>query len=390
MKIRGRRYDTGIAVEVHCVGGKIAAVTAIDDCDELPWISPGWLDIQVNGFGGKEFSSATLSVDEVREVTLAMDSMGVTNYWPTLTTHSAEVLLHGLKTIARVCQDDAQIAARIGGIHIEGPYLSPEDGPRGAHPRQHCRPPNWTEFQLFQEAAGGLINLITLAPEWQGSAEFIARVVDANVVVAIGHTAANSDQIRAAVDAGATLSTHLGNGAHGTIRRHPNYIWDQLADDRLSASLIADGHHLPHAVLKSMVRAKTPARCILVSDITGMAGMPPGRYQSPSLSEVEVLEDGRLVVAGQRQYLAGAALPLGVGIATIARHTDASLEETIDMVCANPARLWGREPPSIDVESVADLVAFDLDPSKSDSLNVRTTVKSGELAWQGPAPGEST
>jgi hypothetical protein len=90
----------------------------------------------------------------------------------------------------------------------------------------------------------------------------------------------------------------LGNGAHGTIRRHPNYIWDQLAEDRLWASLIIDGHHLPLAVVQSFVRAKSPSRCLLVSDITGMAGMPLGDYPNTSLGHVEVLDDGRLVVGG--------------------------------------------------------------------------------------------
>jgi N-acetylglucosamine-6-phosphate deacetylase len=158
-----------------------------------------------------------------------------------------------------------------------------------------------------------------------------------------------------------------------------------LADDRLSASLIADGHHLPYSVLKSMVRAKTPARSILVSDITGMAGMPPGRYQSPSLADVEVLEDGRLVVAGQRQYLAGAALPIGVGIEIITRHTDATLAEAIDMVCKNPANLWQLPTPAIEVGSDADLVTFDLGSPQNAPLNVRTTVKSGEEVWTNPS-----
>ena len=384
MNICGRRYDTGEAVEVRCDAGVIASIQPLPsdraNSSDLPWLSPGWLDIQVNGFGGHEFASSQLTIDEVRQVTLAMDSMGVTQYWPTLTTHSIEVLRHGAQTIAQACQEDA-VAARIGGIHVEGPYLSPEDGPRGAHPKQHCRPPSWDEFQTLQDAAQGRINLITIAPEWEGSEEFIRRAVGSNVVVALGHTAANSDQIRAAVDAGASLSTHLGNGAHGTIRRHPNYIWDQLAEDRLFASLIADGHHLPPSVLKSMVRAKTPARCILVSDITGMAGMPPGIYESPSLASVEVLENGRLVVAGQRQYLAGAALPLGVGIATIAKETDATLAEAIDMATLNPTRLFGMKPPNIESGATADLVTFDFDSVNSGGLNVRTTIKNGEISW---------
>src|SRR5690606_36313484 len=155
-----------------------------------------------------------------------------------------------------------------------------------------------------QDAAEEAIRLLALSPEHEGSDAFIANAVQSGVLIAIGHTQATSDQIRSAVDAGARMSTHLGNGAHPMLRRHPNYLWDQLAEDRLTASLIVDGHHLPPAVVKTFVRAKGAERCVLVSDVTGMAGMPPGRYDQTSIGPVEVLEDGRLVVAGQRQYLA--------------------------------------------------------------------------------------
>ena len=134
--------------------------------------------------------------------------------------------------------------AAIAGLHIEGPHISPEDGPRGAHP-QHCvRPPDVDEFHRWQEASNGSVKLVTVSPEWPESPGYIEAVVREGVVVAIGHTKATTDQIRDAVNAGATLSTHLGNGAHSMLPRHPNYLWDQLAEDRLAASFIADGIHL--------------------------------------------------------------------------------------------------------------------------------------------------
>src|SRR5207244_4307325 len=175
--------------------------------------------------------------------------------------------------------------------HREGPDLSPEDGPRGAHPRQHIRPPDWDEFRRLQDAAGGLIRLVTLAPEHDGALPFIEKLVAAGVVVSLGHTAASGACIRAAAKAGARLSTHLGNGAHAILPRHPNYIWEQLAADELWASIICDGHHLPPSVARCIVRVKTPARTILTSDAGSLAGLAPGHYHEWG-QELEVRPEG--------------------------------------------------------------------------------------------------
>jgi N-acetylglucosamine-6-phosphate deacetylase len=289
-----------------------------------------------------------------------------------------------MRTLAAACEASPAIARRVLGIHLEGPYVSPEDGPRGAHPRQHCKAPDWDEFQRWQAAAGGRICIITLAPEWDGSPDFIRKTVDSGVLVAIGHTAADSDAISAAVDAGARLSTHLGNGAHGTIRRHPNYIWDQLAEDRLTASIIADGHHLPAAVVKSFVRAKTPERCILVSDASGLAGLPPGRYDG-SLCDLEILADGKIVLAGQEQYLAGASRPIGECVTRAIRFAELDLTTALDMASRQPLELLGRDAPSLEPGSAADLMLFDLPGAAGDGplgeIAVRATIVAGERVF---------
>ncbi|HUE73231.1 MAG TPA: amidohydrolase family protein, partial [Pirellulaceae bacterium] len=225
--------------------------------------------------------------------------------------------------------------------------------------------------------ADGKIKLLTLSPEYDGAAEFIAKVAKTGVLVAIGHTQANSDQIKAAVDAGARMSTHLGNGAHPIIRRHPNYIWDQLAEDRLTASLIADGHHLPPAVVKAMVRAKTPARCVLVSDITGMGGMPPGRYQT-GLGELEVLENGKLVPAGQPDILAGASQPLDLCVANAIRFAGLDLKTAIEMASQTPARLIGEPADGLEAGAAANLFLFKPPADDSGPLKVVQTVLQGE------------
>jgi N-acetylglucosamine-6-phosphate deacetylase len=379
MQIRGRRYDDGTSVSVTIGDGIVADVTPVAGDANDPWLAPGFVDLQVNGYGGQEFNDFKLTTDKVIVVSQAMDADGVTSYLPTATTHSFEMLAHTMRVLAAACEESPEVSCRVPGFHVEGPYISKQDGPRGAHPLEHCRPPDWIEFQRLQEAAGGRIRILTLSPEYDGSPKFVAKAVAAGVVIAIGHTAADSDQIRAAVDAGATMSTHLGNGAHGQIRRHPNYIWDQLAEDRLIASLIVDGHHLPPAVVKSFVRSKTPHRCVLVSDLVGMAGMPPGEYTNTSIGNIEILDDGKIVVAGQRQYLAGASLPITYGVANIMRFTDCDLQTAVEMASLRPAELIGQIPSRLAVGSRADLVVFDV--PETGPVKVRQTINHGEVVF---------
>jgi N-acetylglucosamine-6-phosphate deacetylase len=357
--LSGRRYDTADCVEVTIESGRVQSVAALADDPSLPWLSPGFIDLQVNGYAGISFNDPALTAEQIAKVSLLMDQFGVTRYLPTLTTDSLELLSRSLATLAQAMDDLPEVRLRAAGIHLEGPFISPEDGPRGAHPKQHVRAPDWDAFSRLQDAARGQIKLTTLSAEYDESPQFIPRAVASGVVVAIGHTNATSDQIRAAVDAGATLSTHLGNGAHPLIRRHPNYIWDQLAEDRLMASLIVDGHHLPPAVVKAMVRAKTPERCILVSDKTSLGGLPPGVYSTP-LGDIELLPSGRPVVAGQRDILAGAALPITANIAKVMEFAGVDLRTAIDMATRNPAKLMGWDVTWLSPQEMADLVTFRL------------------------------
>jgi len=379
-----RRYDTGEAARFDLDEGRIVRVGQVDaPAEGLPWVAPGFVDIQVNGYGGQEFSSFALTPEGVASIVRRHWAFGVTALCPTLTTQSFDCLVHGLRAIDFACQASPDIGRSVVGVHVEGPYISAEDGPRGAHPREHCRRPTWQEFQRLQEAAGGRIRILTMSPEFDNVADFIAQVSAHQVVVALGHTAANGQQIRAAVDAGARLSTHLGNGAHGVIRRHPNYIWDQMAEDRLMASLIVDGHHLPGEVVKCIVRAKSARRCILVSDLSGLAGLPPGVHAG-SGGDVEVMADGRLVVAGQNQLLAGAAEPIGVGVANVMRFANVDLATAVAMASSHPSELLGRPAGTLRPGGAADLVLFDLDAARnegasSQGLIVRATLAAGEL-----------
>lgn len=376
-----RRYDTLRSVEIEIDRDRIVRLTPTADRADLSLVAPGMVDLQVNGYGGVEFNDAALTNEQVHQVARSQDAFGVTSFLATTTTDSHAVLAHALATIAQAIDRLPEVAARIPGIHLEGPFISPDDGPRGAHPKQHVRPPDWDEFAQLQDAAQGRIKLLTVSPEYSGAADFIRKVTKTGVLVAIGHTKATADLIRAAVDAGARMSTHLGNGAHPQIRRHPNYIWDQLADDRLVASLITDGHHLPPAVVKSMVRAKTAERIVLVSDITSMGGMPPGKYQT-GLSELEVLPSGKLVPAGQPEILAGAALPLHVCVANVMRFAEVDLTTAIGMASTRPAELIGVRGHTLDVGAAANLMLFDLPTASApDRLVVRATVNAGQVVF---------
>jgi N-acetylglucosamine-6-phosphate deacetylase len=379
MRLSARRYDTGAAFEYEIEADRIVAAEPLAQASSLnpqssalPWIAPSLVDLQVNGYAGREFLSPGLSIDDVAAVVAVQYSQGVGRFCPTVTTGPFDVLRDGLATIAAACRADRAIAEHVAAIHLEGPYISAIDGPRGAHPKACCRPPDWNEFQRLQESADGMIRLVTLSPEYAEAPEFIRRAVAGGIVVAIGHTAADSTQIRAAVDAGARLSTHLGNGAHRMLRRHPNYLWDQLADDRLSATLIVDGHHLPPEVVKTFVRAKSLERIILVSDVSALAGLPPGHYKS-QLCELDILADGRIVLAGQDQLLAGASRPLIAGIANIMRFAGVSLQSAIDMASRHPAKLLGLDVCEFAVGDRADFILLtEQDADAVDGFDVIT------------------
>lgn len=381
----GRHFRTLRPTRLEFADGKIVRSA---DCEgaadaDLPWLAPGFLDIQCNGYGGQEFSSLELTCEKVAEIARQQVSFGVTQFCPTLTTASRETFLHGLTTIDRACRESLEVNHAVAGVHVEGPYITPIDGSRGAHPLEHCRPPDWQEFQELQDAAAGRIKLLTLSPEYPEAPAFIRQVVKSGVVVALGHMVATSAQIRAAVDAGASLSTHLGNGAQGMLRRHPNYLWDQMAEDRLMASLIVDGHHLPPEVVQSLVRAKTPERCILVSDLSGLAGLPAGRYDT-QLCELEILHDGRLVIAGQDQLLAGASQPIGDGIANVMRFAGVDLATAVDMASSHPARLLGLAPNRLSEGEIADATLFRINPAQAGKLLIEATITAGRVAWHRP------
>ncbi len=389
--IRARRYDTGEPVQVTISGGTIAAIETARPDGKLgacPFVAPGLFDLQINGYGGVWFCEPEITSDKVIRSIEPYLAHGITRMCPTLITSSFKALSTGFAAIRIACEQHGWVNHVVAGCHLEGPYLSAEEGPRGAHPKEHIRPADWDEFSEFQKSSGDRIRLVTIAPEVPHAIDFIRRAVDTGVRIAIGHTAATGAQIQAAVDAGATLSTHLGNGAHSMIRRHPNYIWEQLGESRLSASIIADGQHLPDSVIRSIVFAKTVRRTILTCDASGWAGCASGVYEN-ELGRVEVLPDGRIVVAGQRDILAGSGLSTDACVARVAACGAATLPEAIDMASRNPARYLGLPENGLRAGNAADLFIFQPDLARG-KLNIVATVVVGEMRYGNISTAESS
>jgi len=363
MRWRGRHYRTGERIDVVCDDSRILSIEPAgpQHADrEGEWLAPGFFDLQINGCLGIGFGPPDITAEKIRTVVDKCRQHGIVELLPTLITGSFENLSRGFATLARACEEDADLRHAIVGFHLEGPYLSPEDGPRGAHPRHHVRRPDWDEFRRLQDAAKGNIRLVTLAPEIEGAIPFVEKLAGSNIVVAIGHTAASAADIQAAVGAGAKLSTHLGNGSHAVLPRHPNYIWEQLAADELWASIIADGHHLPTSVIKSIVRVKTPARTILTCDAGPLAGMPPGRYRDWD-QELEVTAEGKIVLPGTK-YLAGSWAFTDACVGHAIEAAGVSLADAVDMASARVRELFGMPPRELAVGHAANLIAFDWSP----------------------------
>ncbi len=361
------------------------AITGVDPLlgapsGPLPFIAAGWIDLQVNGFAGADYCNPTCSLESIAHSLNVQFSTGVTRILATVITGGEREIVGSMRNLADA-KEQLPHGHAIEGFHVEGPHISPEDGPRGAHPQRWVRKPDVEEFKRWQDAARGYIRLVTVSPEWPEAPEYTRALVREGIVVSIGHTKASGDEIRAVVDAGATKSTHLGNGAHGIMQRHPNYIWDQLAEDRLSAGFICDGFHLPACFIKSAIRAKGLERSILVTDAVAPAECQPGDYQLGEV-DVELLAEGRVVMRGGTR-LAGSALRMDVAIGNTVRMGEVKLADALTMASRNPARVarMANRQRGLQPGERADLVLFRFD-EESSRIQVVATWLSGEQVFQ--------
>ncbi len=339
MEILANLADFGLA-EIEIRGSKLAAVRRLGPLEPSePFASLGLIDIQINGFAGVDFSGSELEPSALLGLLPQLWRTGVTHFCPTLITNSVEQLRQNFQTLEAARRMDRRFADAVPCYHLEGPYLSP-GGAHGAHNPSLMRLPNWEEFSALQRAANGNIGIVTIAPELPGALDFIRQASASGVVVAIGHTAAEPEQIHSAVEAGARLSTHLGNGLPNLIHRHQNPLWAQLAEDRLAASLICDGFHLPHDLVRVVFRLKGIERCILITDAVHVAGLTAGHYTLVGKG-IELLPSGQ-VVTEDRESMAGSALTMNRAVAVFQRFAQATLSEALRAASLNPARLIAR------------------------------------------------
>ena len=304
---------------------------------EQGWVqTPGLVDLQVNGFAGVDYNTPSLTPEQLHHSLEAMLATGVTTCLPTVITATEARLKACFSALERARTASPLAQAMIAGYHLEGPFLSPLPGYSGCHPIAAMGSADPELFARVQDAAGGSIRLVTVAPEIEGVLPLIEKLVRDGILVALGHTAADTATIRKAVDAGASLSTHLGNGTAGALAKNNNPIMAQLGEDRLHASFIADGYHLSPEVLNVYLRAKQTQRTILVTDAMAGAAAPPGRYR---LGELE-LERGKEPVARDpvTSRPAGAAVSLDQCVRNVMRWFGVSLHEAVVWAGTQPLR----------------------------------------------------
>jgi N-acetylglucosamine-6-phosphate deacetylase len=361
LEINSIHYETGKPVKIEIRDKLICKISEISGSlqNQNLFVAPGLIDNQINGYKGVDFSETSLTADKMLKAIEAIRADGVTTFMPTVITNSHENLLRNFRNLAEAMKND-EVRDSVAGFHLEGPYISPEEGYYGCHPSAFIRKPSWDEFAQYQEAADGNIRQVTVSPETDGCMEFIEKCSKNNVIVAIGHTNASAEQIKKAVNHGARLSTHLGNGCANLIDRHRNPLWPQLANDLLIPTIIADGHHLLPEEVQVFYKVKGPHNMILTSDVTHLIGMTPGKYIFLG-SEVVLTNEG-LIKNPVLNCLAGASMALRTGVGNVMKFTGCSLGETINMASGNVARIYNlADRGSLSAGKRADLIVFEKD-----------------------------
>jgi N-acetylglucosamine-6-phosphate deacetylase len=375
--LEGLHYESGQPVRIEIVDGNISRVRELGSGANVPdvYLAPGLIDIQINGFAGVDFSDQELSPEMMLKATKALWKEGVTSYLPTVITRDQERQSRSFALLSGA-RNDNKIALSVPGYHLEGPYISPVAGYRGAHPEEHIRLPDWEEFSELQLSAQQGIKLIAVAPELEGAIPFIRKCSENKLVTTLAHHNGSPPEINQAVEAGASLSNHLGNGCANEINRHHNPLWPQLSNDGLSVSLIVDGAHLTREEVRTFYKVKGPEKTILVSDALSFAGLPVGIYEKDGFTYELTSE---VVKFPSENVLAGAAMPLSKCIGKVMDYTGCSLPEAIRMASTNPARLMGLDHLGEISEGLrADLIQFTLEDGE---IQIQNTLLAGELVY---------
>ncbi|MBM1105483.1 N-acetylglucosamine-6-phosphate deacetylase [Aurantibacter crassamenti] len=377
LMLKGLSYSDETPISIALDNGKIKSVQQLKDAPSKhkTYIAPGLIDVQINGYMGVDFSGPDLTVEGVKKATKALWKAGVTTYFPTIITSDIEQIKKNFAILAEA-RKDPEIGKSIPGFHLEGPYISPIAGFRGAHLEKYIKAPDWKEFQEILKASDNGILVITIAPELEGAIEFIKNCVANGVTVSLGHHNGTAAQIQAAVDAGAKMATHLGNGCANEINRHHNPLWPQLSNDAITTSIITDGFHLTREEVRTFYKAKGVENTIIVSDALDLAGLPPGEY---TRGERTLLLTPEVVKLPKENVLAGAASPISKCVGVMMEFTGCSLNNAIKMASTNPAKLFSLDKiGTIDKGKRADLIVFTLE---NNVLTISETYINGELVY---------
>jgi len=306
--------------------------------------APGYVDLQVNGYVGIDFSDSELTEEAAVHACRALVSAGTVAFLPTIITSSVEVYARNLPLLAKLMARK-EFENRLLGFHIEGPFISAQPGAVGAHRADLVRAPDPELLRQMIAWSEGRIRLLTLAAELPGADELAREAVRQGITVSIGHSLADEADLSRLAEAGATALTHLGNGLPNMLPRHPNYIWAALANDALTAMIIADGHHLPATVIKTFLRVKGIENTVVVSDASPIAGLPPGRYTT--LGNEAILEESGRLHNPVKQCLVGSSATMQQCMRFLAGSGLASGEELLHLGFYNPLRMIGVDPAVI-------------------------------------------
>ena len=301
---------------------------------------PGFVDLQVNGYAGIDLSNPDTTANEELEMAQQLAAQGTAGFLATIVTAPPEVMEHCVATVAEAIRRQ-EGPRRILGIHLEGPFISPEYGYRGAHQQANVREPDLAWFEHLQTVSEGSIRMVTLAPESRGARHFI-RAVAGEVIVSAGHTNCSYDTVVRAAREGLSMVTHIGNGCPPTIHRHHNPIMNSLACQDLSLSFIADGFHLPEPFIRLLFACRPVNKLLAVSDSTSLAGLGPGEYVSGGRSVV-LRKDGRLSLASDDCLLAGSSFTLYRCMNFLASLEILTESDLWQIAYFNPLKLLGLE-----------------------------------------------
>ncbi len=382
-QFEGIHYLDSSPVKIGIKNGKIAAIQKIKSLsseNDAVFVAPGLIDNQVNGYRGYSFvdTGQELTLEGINTITSGFWEAGITTYMPTLTTNDHNIFLKNFKLLAKA-KKDIKTRGSIAGFHLEGPYISPVDGFRGAHPLIHVRKPNWDEFMELYEVSGKNILQITLAPEVEEALDFISRCKEKGINVGLGHHNASSAQITEAIDRGAIIATHLGNGIANYIHRWNNTLWPQLADDRLNVGMICDGFHLTPEQIRVYYKAKGPDKIVMTSDMSHLGGLNPGFYLNAIGDTLELKAEG-VVMYPSNKSLSGSASPLSKMVGYVMKVTGCDLADAIKMASTNSARIYGlNDRGELKPGMRADLILFTLDDF---TVNIKKTIVEGEIVFE--------